>query len=53
VVERQLAEVEPLGEVSERWTGELLTEARPPELVADVEAIVDARVWGPGTAQSS
>jgi hypothetical protein len=53
VVEQQLAEFGPLGEVSERWRGELLTEARPPELVADVEAIVDARVWGPGTAQSS
>jgi hypothetical protein len=53
VVERQLAEFEPLGEVSERWRGELLTEARPAELTAEVEAIVDARVWGQGTSQSN
>ena len=41
VVERQLAEFEPLDEVSEGCRAELHTEAAAAELVADLEAIVD------------
>ena len=41
VVEHQLAEFEPLDEVSERWRAELQTEAPAADLVADLEAIVD------------
>ena len=51
VVERQLAEFEPLDEVSERWRAELQTEADPALLVADLEAIVDDRVWTAGAGQ--
>ncbi|MGZ8688758.1 MAG: bifunctional aminoglycoside phosphotransferase/ATP-binding protein [Gaiellaceae bacterium] len=42
VVEGQLAEFEPLDEVPRQWRAELRTEAQPAELVADLEAIVDA-----------
>lgn len=45
VVERQLAEREPLEEVPERWRAELATEGPPADLVAGLEALVDARVW--------
>jgi hypothetical protein len=47
VLERQLAEFEPLDEVPGRWRASLRAEARPAELVADLEAIVDASALPP------
>jgi hypothetical protein len=44
VLKRQLAELEALDEVPGRWRAELRTEAQPAELVADLEAIVDASI---------
>jgi predicted kinase len=45
VVARQLAEFEPLGEIARQERAELVTEAAPRELVTELEALVDARVW--------
>jgi hypothetical protein len=47
VLEQQLAEFEPLDEVSERWRAELQTEAEPAELVARLEAIADCSLLPP------
>jgi hypothetical protein len=47
VLERQLAEFEPLDEVPRRWRADLQTEAQPADLVADLEAIVDASLLPP------
>jgi hypothetical protein len=46
VVQRQLAESEPLGEVPARERMELGTEAPPDELVAEVEEFIDHSIWG-------
>ena len=45
VLEAQLAAFEPLDEVDERWHAQLVTEASPAALAAEVEALVDERVW--------
>ena len=46
VMLRQLAEFEPLEEVPAVARTELVTEARPIELVAEVEDFVDRSLWG-------
>ena len=48
VVRRQLAEFEPLEEITSQARAELITEARPEELATAVEQTVDARVWHEG-----
>ena len=45
VVTRQLAEFEPLREIAREDRAELVTEAAPRELVTELEALVDERVW--------
>jgi uncharacterized protein len=45
VLQRQLAELEPLDEVARELRTELLTEVPPEELVAHVEEFVDGAVW--------
>ena len=46
VVQRQLAEFEPLVEVPASARMRLVTEAPPDELVTEVEAFVDRSIWG-------
>jgi uncharacterized protein len=46
VLQRQLAELEPLAEVAEEVRTELLTEVPTDELMAQVEEFVDGAVWG-------
>jgi aminoglycoside phosphotransferase family enzyme/predicted kinase len=45
VVARQLAEFEPPDEIASEERADLVTEAGPRELLTEVEALVDARVW--------
>jgi aminoglycoside phosphotransferase family enzyme/predicted kinase len=45
VLERQLSASDPLGEVPRRWRAQLDTDAAPARLAAEIEALVDARVW--------
>jgi predicted kinase len=47
ILEQQVAEFEPLDEVPEQWRAELRTEAQPPGLVAQVEAIADDSLLPP------
>jgi uncharacterized protein len=46
VIQRQLAEFEPLAEIPAGQRTELSTEARPDELAAEVEAFIDRSIWG-------
>jgi hypothetical protein len=46
VIQRQLAEFEPLEEIPPDQRMELGTEARPDELAAEVEAFIDRSIWG-------
>ncbi len=46
VIQRQLAEFEPLAEIPADQRTELGTEARPDELAAEVEGFIDRSIWG-------
>ena len=46
VIQRQLAEFEPLAEIPVDQRTELGTEARPDELAAKVEGFIDRSIWG-------
>ena len=46
VIQRQLAEFEPLAEIPVDQRTELGTEARPEELAAKVEGFIDRSIWG-------
>lgn len=50
VLDRQLAEFEPLDEVPATERAELVTERPPEELVNEVEAFVDHTLWGGANA---
>jgi predicted kinase len=45
VLERQISEFDSLDEVPARWRGLLNTDRTPAQLAADLERLVDARVW--------
>jgi uncharacterized protein len=45
VLEHQLAESDPLDEVPRRWRAQLDTDRAPAQLAAEIERLIDARVW--------
>jgi uncharacterized protein len=45
IVERQLAELDPLAEISEERRAVIATEVSPDRLAVEVELLVDARIW--------
>lgn len=46
VIQRQLAEFEPFGEIPAAQQTELDTEARPDELASEIEGFIDRSIWG-------
>jgi uncharacterized protein len=45
VLAHQITESDPLDEVPPRWRAQLNTDRAPAQLAAEIEALIDARVW--------